>query len=332
MQQTTQLSSLKSNPLPSPDIKVGFLNAASFELMQRAARMMAHSTLVPAAYQSVITKLDRYGQVVDRRENPNAISNCVIVLNMSARMNADPLMIAQNLYIVEGRPSWSSQWIIAAINSCGRFSPLRFEIKELGEKNVEYTTYAWVNKERTAKTEKIKIKDKVCIAWAIERETGERIESPPVSIEMAVKEGWYTKNGSKWQTMEDVMLRYRTASFFGKLYAPELLMGLQSTEEIHDTLIEAVADDKGVYQTNIDDLKPRTEQAPQPTGISSEQPEIVDPETGEILSASQDNEQTQAEDETKPEPPPSPTATDSGTEAKPAQQAATRKTKQLDLG
>ena len=218
----------------------------------------------------------------------------------------------------------------AAINSCGRFSPLRFEIKELGEKNVEYTTYAWVNKERTAKTEKIKIKDKVCIAWAIERETGERIESPPVSIEMAVKEGWYTKNGSKWQTMEDVMLRYRTASFFGKLYAPELLMGLQSTEEIHDTLIEELLT-IGVYQTNIDDLKPRTEQAPQPTGNASEQPDIVDPETGEILPASQGNEQAQDEDEMKPEPPPSPIATDPETEAISAQ-TATRKTKQLDLG
>lgn len=320
MNQSTNLSNLKSNPLPSTDIKVGFMNAASFELMQRAAKMMANSTLVPAAYQSVINKTDRYGQITDRRENPNAVSNCVIVLNMSARMNADPLMIAQNLYIVEGRPSWSSQWIIAAINSCGRFSPLRFDIKDLGKKKVEYTSYIWENKQRSAKTEAIEITDKVCVAWATEKETGNRIESPPVSIEMAVKEGWYTKNGSKWQTMEDVMLRYRTASFFGKLYAPELLMGLQSVEETQDMVIEATPDDKGVYQANIDNIRSKTEQAPKPAGNVPEQDEIIDPETGEVLSDNQSNSQThlQAEDEIEND--------------EPERQMAGKKRKPLDLG
>lgn len=320
MNQSTNLSNLKSNPLPSTDIKVGFMNAASFELMQRAAKMMANSTLVPAAYQAVINKTDRYGQITDRRENPNAVSNCVIVLNMSARMNADPLMIAQNLYIVEGRPSWSSQWIIAAINSCGRFSPLRFDIKDLGKKTVEYTSYIWENKQRSAKTEAIEITDKVCVAWATEKETGNRIESPPVSIEMAVKEGWYTKNGSKWQTMEDVMLRYRTASFFGKLYAPELLMGLQSVEETQDMVIEATPDDKGVYQANIDNIRSKTEQAPKPAGNVPEQDEIIDPETGEVLSDNQSNSQThlQAEDEIEND--------------EPERQMAGKKRKPLDLG
>ena len=320
MNQSTNLSNLKSNPLPSTDIKVGFMNAASFELMQRAAKMMANSTLVPAAYQAVINKTDRYGQITDRRENPNAVSNCVIVLNMSARMNADPLMIAQNLYIVEGRPSWSSQWIIAAINSCGRFSPLRFDIKDLGKKTVEYTSYIWENKQRSAKTEAIEITDKVCVAWATEKETGNRIESPPVSIEMAFKEGWYTKNGSKWQTMEDVMLRYRTASFFGKLYAPELLMGLQSVEETQDMVIEATPDDKGVYQANIDNIRSKTEQAPKPAGNVPEQDEIIDPETGEVLSDNQSNSQThlQAEDEIEND--------------EPERQMAGKKRKPLDLG
>jgi len=55
-------------------------------------------------------------------------------------------------------------------------------------------------------------------------------------MDMAVAEGWFGKAGSKWQTMPEVMLRYRAASFFGKLYAPELLMGIQTAEEIHDTI------------------------------------------------------------------------------------------------
>jgi hypothetical protein len=28
-------------------------------------------------------------------------------------MNADPLMVMQNMHVIEGRPSWSSKWIIA---------------------------------------------------------------------------------------------------------------------------------------------------------------------------------------------------------------------------
>ncbi|KAG1252593.1 hypothetical protein G6F68_011718 [Rhizopus microsporus] len=163
-------------------------------------------------------------------------------------------MVMQNLYIVEGRPSWSSQWIIAAINGCGRFSPLRFRIESRGEREIEHKSTYWENNQRHTKVEKVKINDKVCVAWAIEKETGEVIESPAVSIEMAVLEGWYTKNGSKWQTMDEVMLRYRTASFFGKLYAPELLMGLQTVEEAQD-IIEATTSPDGTISVNVDELR-----------------------------------------------------------------------------
>lgn len=229
-QQTTTLQEIKS-PSPReqsmPAVTMGFGSLQSFELMQRAARLLSSSTLVPAAYRQWDEK---------KGENPNALANCVVSLNMAQRMGADPLMVMQNLYIVEGRPSWSSQWIIAAINGCGRFSPLRFDLKDLGPKEVEYETTKWVNRERVTTKHKVTVPNLECIAWAIERETGARIDSPRVSIEMAVKEGWYGKSGSKWQTMPEVMLRYRTASFFGKLYAPELLMGLQTVEEAADII------------------------------------------------------------------------------------------------
>ncbi|KVD52100.1 hypothetical protein [Burkholderia ubonensis] len=258
MSTPTTLESIRS-PLPReasmPAVAPGFGSLQSFELMQRAANLLASSTLVPAAYRKVIEKLDRYGNVKESRENPNALANAVVALNMAQRMGADPLMVMQNLYIVEGRPSWSSQWIIAAVNGCGRFSPLRFDIKVLGAKNVDYVETYWDNNQRQKRTISVPITDKVCIAWAIEKETGERIESPAVSIEMAVKEGWYTKNGSKWQTMDEVMLRYRTASFFGKLYAPELLMGLTTVEEAAD--IVDVHED-GTYSVNratLDELR-----------------------------------------------------------------------------
>jgi len=255
MSQPTTVQNLRAAPeAQMPVVAPGFGSLQGFELMQRAARLLSSSTLVPVAYRQTIEKLDRFGNVKESRENPNALANSVVALNMAQRMGADPLMVMQNLYIVEGRPSWSSQWIIAAINGCGRFSPLRFRIESRGEREVEYKSTYWDNNQRHTKVEKVKINDKVCVAWAIEKETGEVIESPAVSIEMAVLEGWYTKNGSKWQTMDEVMLRYRTASFFGKLYAPELLMGLQTVEEAQD-IIEASTGPDGTISVNVEELR-----------------------------------------------------------------------------
>lgn len=212
---------------------LGFDNADTFALLQRAARLLSSSTLVPAQYRAV-KEIKEYGKVTGYEDNPNAVANCVIALNIARRMRADELMVMQNLYVVEGRPSWSSQWVIAAVNTCGKFSPLRFEMTKLGQKEVEYSVTEWENGKKQVRKVKQQIENVQCVAWTLERGTSERLEGPPVTMEMAVQEGWYGKNGSKWQTMPEVMLRYRAASFFGKLYAPELLMGLPTAEEVHD--------------------------------------------------------------------------------------------------
>lgn len=240
----TSLAELKASTRSLPaETQIGFFTAGGLDLMQRAAHLLSNSTLVPKQYQSLWVKRDKYGnQEGQPTQNPNAISNCVLALNMSQRLGADPLMIMQNLYIVEGRPGWSSQFITAAINACGKFSPLRFEIEDLGEKSFEWSEKVWEQNPQNGRnfrkdvSKNARLRNMKCVAWAIEKATGERISSPPVSIEMAVLEGWYGKDGSKWKTMPEVMLRYRAASFFGKLYAPELLMGIQTAEEIHDTI------------------------------------------------------------------------------------------------
>ena len=157
--------------------------AESFKI----ATAFSKSTIIPKDYQG------------------NA-ANCYIALDMAQRINASPMMIMQNLYIVNGRPAWSSQFIIATINKSGMFkTPLQYKIDGEGD-------------------------NRGCIAWAISKD-GTTCESLRVTIGLAKKEGWYQKNGSKWQTMPELMMRYRAASFFGKLYCPELLMGFQSQEE-----------------------------------------------------------------------------------------------------
>lgn len=222
-------------------VTMGFGDLASFEFLQRTAKAFANSTMVPTAYQATIIK--GYGDSATVEPNPAAMSNCMIALDMAQRMNANPLMVMQNLHVIEGRPSWSSQFIISAINSSGKFSPLRFDLEWLEEIEATFSTFEWAtgaNGRRFKQEQKhaIKLRNARCVAWAIEKATGERLESAPVTMEMAVNEGWYGKNGSKWRSMPDLMLRYRSAAFFGRIYAPELLMGLPTAEELQDVFVQ----------------------------------------------------------------------------------------------
>jgi hypothetical protein len=167
-----------------------------FAMIQRAAKMFSMSPLVPKQYQG-----------------EKGIGSCVIALNMAHRMKADPLMVMQNLYIVHERPAWSSQFLIACFNQTGRFTPIRYLFS--GTEGQD---------------------DWGCTAFSTDRETGDRIEGPLVTIKTAKDEGWYQKNGSKWKTIPRLMLMYRAAGWLVRTHAPELTMGLQSEEEARDTV------------------------------------------------------------------------------------------------
>lgn len=184
----------------------------SFDHAQRVAKMLCSSSLIPKEYQ-------------------NNIQNTMIALEMANRIGASPLMVMQNLYIVHGKPSWSSTFIIASINSCRKFSPLRFELTGEGD------TMA-------------------CFAWAYEVSTQDKLTGPTVTMKMAKAEGWVAKNGSKWQTMPELMIRYRAAAFFGRLYAPEIMMGMQTMEEVIDVIPASVEN-----VITLDDLKELYSQA-----------------------------------------------------------------------
>lgn len=178
------------NENTNQDRSPALLSYNGFEMAQRMATALSKSSLIPEVY----------------RDN---LPNCLIALEMAQRMSASPMMVMQNLYIVHGKPAWSSQFVIAAINATKRFSPLRFEMTGTDQ-------------------------SRQCVAWATELATKERLEGPPVSMAMAKAEGWLGKNGSKWQTMPELMLRYRSATFFGRLYAPEVLMGMKEESEVID--------------------------------------------------------------------------------------------------
>src|SRR5690606_15533634 len=135
-------------------------------------------------------------------------------------------------------PSWSSAFLISSVNSSGRFEPMKYRITNKGKLGkVDYVDYEWNGKHKAAVNKTFdgsNIDNIECVAYTKSRGSDEVLESSPISIEMAIKEGWYTKAGSKWQTMPEQMLRYRAASFWTRAYAPEISMGMHTVEEIQD--------------------------------------------------------------------------------------------------
>lgn len=228
-----------------------FSSSSSFETAQRMAKCLASSTIVPDAF----------------RGQPG-LANAMIAIELAARLNVSVMQIMQNLYVIHGRPAFSSQFIIAAIQSCGRYSALKYDIR------------------RDADGSPIG-----CIAYATELATGERLESPEITMQMAKDEGWLSKSGSKWKTMPEVMLRYRAASAFGRLYAPDVLMGFRSQEEVEDMTSQAVP----VPPSKTDKLNELLDAA------EAEQPEEkpFPKSTRDILNAEIEDAETVSEGENK---------------------------------
>lgn len=162
----------------------------SFEFAQRQAKSLCESNLVPVAYQ---------GQ--------KGLSNCLVALEMSKRMNLSPLTVMQNLNIIHGTPSWSAQFISSQILGCGRFKNFDYVVSGEGASLSVYCE-------------------------AIRVEDSKKVKGTSVSMKMAREEGW-TRN-SKYTSMPELMLRNRAATFFGRQYIPDLLLGVQTSEEVVD--------------------------------------------------------------------------------------------------
>lgn len=174
------------------DYSLGIFGTSdNFIMAMQMAKALAESTIVPQIYQ----------------KNP---SNCLIAIEQAQRLRMSPMMVMQNLFPIQGRPSWSSKFLIAMINSSGKYD-MELQFEETKDKDG---------------------KPYSCMAWTMKN--GRKVEGMVVDMQIAKDEGWLTKNGSKWKTMPQLMLRYRAASFFSSLNCPELTLGIYTKEEILD--------------------------------------------------------------------------------------------------
>lgn len=168
------------------------LNTKALAMINRLADRYSNSGMVPDTYKG----------------KPD---NCFTALELAARMNVSPMLIFQNLYIVQGKPSWAGQACKALIDGCGKF------------RDSEYIM-----------TGSVLDGTRGCYLQAVNTRTGKLIKGTEITLKMAMDEGWSTKNGSKWKTMPEQMLKYRAAAFFARTECPEALMGFQTADEVED--------------------------------------------------------------------------------------------------
>ncbi len=165
--------------------------------LYRLARMYADSGYVPDHYKG-------------------NVPNVAIAIQMALRCRVDIMTFLQSSYIVYGKPGIEGKLVAAMMNASGQI-----------EGRIDFEFF------RDERTKKITS----CRAFATDSKTLKEL-SQTVTWEMVEAEGWHLeKKGqkSKWMTLPDLMFAYRSATFLARVYFPDVLMGMRTTEELADT-------------------------------------------------------------------------------------------------
>lgn len=210
-----------------------------FELEQRKAKAFSLSAFFPRHLMG---------------QGPNgaqiSVANATIVYDIAYRMNLSPLEVAQSIFIIQGKPSFETKFLVARLNTSGL---LKGRLNTIVSKDGQ-SAYC----------------------EAIDAETGAVLRGTTITMEMAKREGWLNKNGSKWQTMPTLMLKYRAQSFFINEFFPEVRLGLRTKEEIQDIVeVEEVSDQKETFKPdptqNLNELLSSSEKPNSSVGAKNSQ-------------------------------------------------------------
>lgn len=209
-QQQTNVVVKQDNKLVA-DFEHGIYGTSdSFKMARNMAQVMSESTIVPQHFQ----------------RNP---ANCLVAISQAQKMNLDPFTVMQNMYMIQGKITWKSSFLIAMINGSGKYD-MELQFEEAEKNGEPYSCRCWTTKD------------------------GRKIDGIKVTMDMADREGWTKKNGSKWKTLPALMLRYRAASFFANLNCPELTSGFYTREEMIDNDFSENAPKKIKKVVNLNDV------------------------------------------------------------------------------
>jgi phage recombination protein bet len=213
------------------------LEVKKFELEQRKAKAFVATDFFP-------THL--------RKGNETAnIGTAIIVLDLAQRMNIGALEVAQSIYIIHGKPSFETKFLVARLNSSGLLKG-RLQTIVSPDGNSAHCE-------------------------AIDAQTGQLLKGTTITMEMARREGWLSKNGSKWQTMPELMMKYRAQSFFINEFFPEVKYGLKTSDEVEDIVaFEPNEQSKTPPKAGLNELLNSSEKPNSSVGAKNSQTEYIE--------------------------------------------------------
>lgn len=213
------------------------LEVKKFELEQRKAKAFVATDFFPAHL---------------RKGNETAnIGTAIIVLDLAQRMNIGALEVAQSIYIIHGKPSFETKFLVARLNSSGLLKG-RLQTIVSPDGNSAHCE-------------------------AIDAQTGQLLKGTTITMEMARREGWLSKNGSKWQTMPELMMKYRAQSFFINEFFPEVKYGLKTSDEAEDIVtFEPNEQSKTPPKTGLNELLSSSERPNSSVGAKNSQTEYIE--------------------------------------------------------
>lgn len=213
------------------------LEVKKFELEQRKAKAFVATDFFP-------THL--------RKGNETAnIGTAIIVLDLAQRMNIGALEVAQSIYIIHGKPSFETKFLVARLNSSGLLKG-RLQTIVSPDGNSAHCE-------------------------AIDAQTGQLLKGTTITMEMARREGWLSKNGSKWQTMPELMMKYRAQSFFINEFFPEVKYGLKTSDEAEDiVMFEPNEQSKTPPKAGLNELLNSSEKPNSSVGAKNSQTEYIE--------------------------------------------------------
>jgi len=204
-------------------------DGAAFEHLWRVAKAFSMSGMVPGHFQG----------------KPES---CMVALMYAQQLGEHPMVMFQEVTVINGRPGTSARFAISRANKSGLLQgPISWKSKGQGDA-LEVTASA---------------------TW---RDTGEVI-STTVTMREAAADGW-TRN-SKYKSIPEQMLRWRAATRLINLYMPEVLFGLGVREEadVRPAQVQEVSAGGGTVVADLN-RQIAAAAAPEP------QPEIV--EVGDV--------------------------------------------------
>lgn len=180
---------------------------SAFQLEMRQAKSLAASPFLPEAIGAY-----KDGNGNNRTNHEGRIAAAWGVLRYARLLGVDPYVVAQQIYVVHGRVSFSTSFLVGLLNARGNL-----------RKHVDWTTTGTGN-------------DLSVTCSATGQDEIER------TVTMTIREantwGWTGKNSAAWKADPALMLAYRTASKLIRLYFSDAVFGFLSQEEAVDMATE----------------------------------------------------------------------------------------------